>query len=624
MRMPVESSPPTQADLDALFARARRVRIVEGGAAGGRPLGRRVLATLAGDELAALRAALRIVEDGPRFQCMCHGDLAIDVRGRLLRIGVLSYHHGQSIRLEGAGSDVDLVDGPALLRLLASRGVGAPLAAHEAGVAADEERSRAAAQWRAAAPAGLRERLDALESGPMGLPRHEHDPAFDDAVAVLRAAGTSDRALAAALMRWLGGRDGSPWSGHPACEQVPLVLLRRLAPAEVLTVIDAVDDEAGLLGAARLLAEHEVVSFRKRMVAAVPLSRFDAFERRLERTAMDREALEDARARLQRARGIATGVHARRSRQAAELARERDRALACVAVSEDGPFGDLATDGERLVALDVYTVVEVEVDNGTLTPLHTYTGSPFTTLVGGDGALFVLRSNEGRLERLEPGAAPTVVAEGLPRPLHPVAYGGVVCMVCAPFEDHEHPSGIRTSRQRTALARLEPDGSVATVLPVERGVAALAADATHLYFASTDLEGKGVIERVARHGGAAQRLVAVGACGHALARPRLVVDAEHLVYADGPAVCRVPVAGGRAQTLAKLAGPVGALTVVDGGVVAIVGGMSDAAWHVERIGWDGARHRVGSLPRAPYHRVVLVTRRGQAFFVLDDRLYRVR
>jgi hypothetical protein len=171
---------------------------------------------------------------------------------------------------------------------------------------------------------------------------------------------------------------------------------------------------------------------------------------------------------------------------------------------------------------------------------------------------------------------------------------------------------------------MEPDGSPATIVPVERGVASLAADDTHLYFSSTDLEGKGVIERVARCGGEVQRLVDVKANGHALARPRLVVEGEHLVYADGHAVCRVPVAGGRAQKILKLSGPVGAISPVEGGYVAIVGDMSDDEWHVERIGRAGQRSRVGTLERRPYHRLVMVTRRGQAYFAIDERLYRVR
>lgn len=626
MRLPLDDVPSlAQAEIDALLARARRVRIVEGGAARGRPLGRRVLATLAGPELDALRAALRIVENGRRFHCMCHGDLAIDVRGRFWRLGVLSYHHGQSIRLEGARSDADLEDGPALLRLLAARGVGEPLAAYEAGVVAAEERESEAARWQAGAPAGLRELLNSLYSGPMGLPRHEHDAAFDEAVSALRAGGTGDAALAAELLAWLGSANASPWSGYPSYEEIPLVLLRRLAPAEVLAAIAAVDDEAGLLGAARFIADHEVVSFRKRMVAAVPLPRFDDFARRLDRTAMNREGLEDARARLRWARDVAAEAGERKARRTAELERERARELACVAVSEDGPFGDLATDGERLVALDVYTVVEIDVDTGELVPLHTYTGSPFTELVVTGGAVLALRNNEGRLERIERGAAPQVMAERLPRPMRPLACGGVVCMVSAPFEGFEHDNGIRYSRQRTSIVHLEQEGRASTVLPVERGVAALAADATHLYFASTDLDGKGVIERVPRSGGAPQRLVQVKANGHALARPQIVVDGGCLLYADGPAVCRVPVTGGRSQTLARLSGPVGALAAVETGVVAIVGGSSDHEWHVERIDRNGgAPRRVGTLPRQPYHRLVLVTRRGQAFFVLDDRLYRVR
>lgn len=632
MRVPLAGVPSlAQSELDALLGRARRVRIVEGGAARGKPLGRRVLATFEGTELERLREALRIVEGGPPFHCMCHGDLAIDVRGRWLRLGVVSYHHGTSIRIEGAGSDADLVDGPALLRLLAARGVGEPLVRYEAGVVAEVQHATAAVRWREAAPAMLRERLESLDAGGMGLPRHEHDPAFDETIAALRAGGPDDVMLAIALLAWLGSNNSSLWSGYPAYEATALVLLRRLSPTAVLAAIERVDDDAGLLGAARLVADHELVSFRKRMVAAVSPARFEAFAHRLERTTMDHEGLEDARARLRAARAVAAASRERKAMLATERIREAERELACVAVSEDGPFGDLVTDGERLVALDVLTVVEVDVDTGELAPLHTYTGSPFTELLLVDGVLYVVRNNEGRLERIDrsPGGEgveePRLVAEGLPRPMRPVACGGVVCMVSAPFEEYPGDNGIRYSRQRTSLVCIEADASLGTIAPVARGVAALAADGMHLYFSSTDLEGKGVIERVSRRGDAVQRLVEVKANGHTLARPRLIVDGEHLVYADGHAVCRVPTAGGRAQTLAQLTGPVGAITRVDAGFVAIVGGMSDEEWHVERLGRDGGDpRRVGTLPRRPYHRLVLVTRRGQAFFVLDDRLYRVR
>jgi hypothetical protein len=102
------------------------------------------------------------------------------------------------------------------------------------------------------------------------------------------------------------------------------------------------------------------------------------------------------------------------------------------------------------------------------------------------------------------------------------------------------------------------------------------------------------------------------------------VDGEHLVYVDGASVCRVSIAGGKAQVVAKISKPVAAITPVDGGYVVIVGDSSDEEWHVERLGRDGERSRVGSLQRRPYHRLAMVTRRGQAFFTLDDRLYRVR
>src|SRR5688500_16919274 len=104
---------PTNGSLDALFAKARsgRVVTVHGGA---------VLAEVAKAELGSIREMLRIVEGGGQFHCMCRGDLAIELEGRLLSAGSVSYHHGRSLRVESWCSDAMLADGPALLRWLAA------------------------------------------------------------------------------------------------------------------------------------------------------------------------------------------------------------------------------------------------------------------------------------------------------------------------------------------------------------------------------------------------------------------------------------------------------------------------------------------------------------------------
>ncbi|WP_437680296.1 hypothetical protein [Sorangium sp. So ce131] len=612
--------PLLQSDVDALFERARSARVIEGGAARGKPMGGAVLATFGAEELPALREALRIVEDGPPFHCGCHGDLAIELRGLLLRVGVLSYHHGKSVRLEGAFSDAALVDGPALLRLLAARGVTEPLARHEAGerdlARMHTERDR----WMEAAPEALRERLLSLEGGPLGLPPSEGNVVFDAGIAALRASGDDDRAIASRLFAWLG-TSTSPWSGYPAYEHAPLVLLQRLSSEAVLAALLAARDDDTLLGAARYAADHQVVSFRKRFVREIPEETFVRFEERLARVPMTPDGLADAKARLAAARTVAASVRGR----AAELAAQRGRALACVALSDDGPFGALVTDGQTLAAVDVYTVVRIDPERGSLAPLTTYEGSPFTDLVFVDGALLAVRGNEGRVDHIAlDGGGRSVVASELARPLDPVDSGGVLCFVSAPFEDRI-VNGVRSSVQRTSLVRLGKSAGVEVIAPVEAGVAALAADATHLYYATTNLEREGALFRVARAGGRPSMLTKVGRLGHATAQPALVIAGEHAVFADGRDLRRVPVGGGQAVTLHRTDAPIGALAVVSDGIVVILGDMSDGSWDVVHLPSKGGKPRkLGALQRRPYDRLRMVSRGGEAFFTLDDRLYRAR
>lgn len=612
-------APPAQAELDRLFGDAREARVIEGGARGGRPLGRKVLARFGAEELPVLRDALRVIEGGPPFRCMCHGDLAIELRGRLLRVGVLSYHHGRSLRVEGAASDSELVDGPALLRLLAARGVQAPLARHQADQLEGERLVTAHASWNDSAPAVLRELLPALTAGPMGLPPHESAPVFDSAITALRSAESDDRVSATRLLAWLG-TSASPWSGYPSHEGVPLVLLRRLDAAQVLAALLGVEGDNAVLGAARFVSDHQIVSFRKRLLRAIPDERFAVLEDRLGRVVMSAAELDDARARLAAARAIGAAARDR----ASELLAQRDRELACAAISEDGPFDSLVSDGHTLAALDVYTVVRIDPERGTLEPLTTYEGSPFTDLVFSRGELLAVRGNEERIDRVPlDGGARSVRVERIARPLHPVDAGGVPCCISAPFEQRDE-NNTRYSVQRTSLVRIE-GSQVVPIVAVEGGAACLAADATHLYFATTDLDRKGVLRRIAREGGEPAELVRVTSLGHAMAMPALVIAGEHAIFADGSRLCRVPVGGGRVETLHEAGAAIGAIAVVPGGFVLITGGMSDESWEVLRI-TAGSRQprRLGALLRRPFHRLRLVVYAGEAFFTLDDRLYRVR
>lgn len=62
------ASQPTQASLDAMLDRTTRIRVIDGGMEGDKPMGRTVLAEVADPEgLATLRDCLRIIEDPNTF-----------------------------------------------------------------------------------------------------------------------------------------------------------------------------------------------------------------------------------------------------------------------------------------------------------------------------------------------------------------------------------------------------------------------------------------------------------------------------------------------------------------------------------------------------------------------------
>lgn len=609
---------PRTSDLHALFARSTRARVLVGGAVGGKALGKEVLAAFGPDELPALRDSLGVVDEGPPFHCMCRGDFAIELRGRFFRVATLSYHHGRSIRLDDRHWDADLVDGPAFLRLLAAKGVTWPLERYEeavrAGIRADEARARSAL----VTPEPLRALLPRLERGPMGLPPVDADPVFDEAVAALRATGEDDRRLAARLLAWLGTND-SPWSGHPAEENIPLVLLRRLDEDAVLAALLAAEDDASLLGAARLAADFQMVSFRKRFVGRIPDERFDAFAVRLERVPMLPYEKDDARSRLERARRVAGEARARPGRKV-----DATSELACVATSEDGPFASLATDGTTLAAVDVYRVVRVEPDTGVLTPLTTYQGSAFTSLRFSGGELYAMRGNDGRLDRIAlDGSGRGVAAEGLERPLDPIDAGGTLVWVSAPFENRASNGGV-VSVERTSIVALGAGGTVETWAPVEPGVATLASDGAHVYFLTTETLGRHVLVRIPRCGGPIEKVAAVDAVGDPMGRPWIAEGGDAMLFAGGTKLLRIPKAGGRVTALHTLDRRIVALATLPDALVVVAGDGSDDRWDVLRLRTGERPRKLGTLSRAPYHRLVMVSARDSVFFTLDDRLYRVR
>jgi hypothetical protein len=124
---------PSQRSLDAMLGRVTRVRMLDGGVSGDRPLGKDVLLDVADSEsIAALRDCLAIVEDKSTFgHCMCLGDYALQFYAGRRRAATIGLHHGRSIRWSAWKHDALLRDGLRLLAWLADQGAAAPLEAYE-------------------------------------------------------------------------------------------------------------------------------------------------------------------------------------------------------------------------------------------------------------------------------------------------------------------------------------------------------------------------------------------------------------------------------------------------------------------------------------------------------------
>ena len=614
---PGNLQPPSQRVLDDLFEKAHAARIWLGGAAAGKPLGNQQIIELSAADLPLLRDALRLVPDSEPLFCHCRGDLAIELRGRFLKLAVLSYHHAHSLRLEGDYADAQLADGPALLHLLASRGIPQFLDMHKAGQLAAQRAKTVRDAWTEAAPAVLKDKLTPLEVGPMGLPPHESSTVFDDAVGTLRSSGQTDSQIATALLTWLGSAN-SPWSGFPGYEMVPLALLRRLPHDPVREAILSAKTESTLLGAARFVSDHEVVSFRKRFVRSIPVERFDQFQQRLAHVPLASNDMDDAKARLQRARQVA------QTQPKTQPTADDQAPFSCVAESEDGPFGSLATNGSVLCAVDVFSVVRIDLQKGQLTQLTSYAGSPFTDLVMVQERLFAVRPNESRIDEVFlDGSGRREFAVDVARPLQPLAAQGTICFVSAPFEQREQ-NGVRTSVQRTALCKIA-EGRAVILSPIPDAISALAADETGLYFACTNLDRKGTLFRIDSRGGTPTELTKVKSLGDAMATPNMVVLDQFLIYADGNRLMRIPTSGGRPEVLCKAREDISALTVVSDGIVFFTGDQFGPKWNISKVArTGGAAHPIATLSRLPYHRIKLVSAKDAAYFSLEEKIYRVR
>jgi hypothetical protein len=259
----------TEKALDDVLQTARRVRVTEGGAYGGRPLGGVVLVDERDDAaLLALRHALA-VERTTDGMCMCLGDLAFeffDADGR--RTAVVGFHHAHSLRWPGWSGDALLADGVRVLHWLADRGADGPLEREEARHRDRVEAQVAQQRWLAAVPAAVRDLGDAI----VATSRTGHAP--DDLLDLLRQrlseAYPDPVERAGALLAWFGSGTGR-CSGFPVHEGLPGLLLAEMPIADIVGALQRLNaDTRQDEGAIRHLSGWKSRKHQARDIARVP------------------------------------------------------------------------------------------------------------------------------------------------------------------------------------------------------------------------------------------------------------------------------------------------------------------------------------------------------------------
>lgn len=238
-----EAPDPAQGDLDALFARVRRLRVVDVDPDDGDGVR---LDTGEPAALGALRDRLAIVEDPDTFgRCMCMGGPALELWDDSGVVAKITLHHGRSIRWDAWRWDATLRDGEALCRWLSERGVPEPLGEFVEADRLEAKATRDLERWRAAMPACLAPHEEAMLAFDVDLA-----PLATELVRALPGSVERIRALFA----WFG-RGAGPWSGFPSYESVPESLLLEYPTGELIEALrSGTNDGATLEGAARLFA----------------------------------------------------------------------------------------------------------------------------------------------------------------------------------------------------------------------------------------------------------------------------------------------------------------------------------------------------------------------------------
>lgn len=240
----ISSDIPNQRQLDQFLSRVDRIRVIDGGVADGEVLGTDVLLDVHGrDHAQALSGALRISEDPGGFgRCMCLGDPGLELFEGSQRLATLGHHHGLAIRWHGWKSDARLLAADPILDWFSARGVHGPRAEFDEAAATSQRAKAQATRWVDAMPRSLRQYWPERHDCPTSA-----DP---EMAAALASEFPESVTRARVLLEWLGHGSGL-WSGHPAYESVPELLLL-LLPLDVLLASAETARGPGIEGAARL------------------------------------------------------------------------------------------------------------------------------------------------------------------------------------------------------------------------------------------------------------------------------------------------------------------------------------------------------------------------------------
>lgn len=610
---------PSQASLDTLFARATRVRVLQCGAADGIPLGGPVLVDASGEDVARIREHLRIVEGGQGFHCMCLGDLAIELLAgdspyREERLTTLGFHHASSLRHPSWSSDAMLVDGPALVRWLATQGATGPLRAYAQDLERARLADRARREWLQAAPPCFR---DLSPDDPVAMLPNADDPALDASEARLRATYANAADATHALLSWFGSGAG-PWSGYPAYEGLAENLLHRLGLDVAREVaLSHASAPAVMRGAARLFSSWNLVAHRKSAVGDVPVSLWDAL-----RPFVRSMGIADNTARFEHAVAIAAEVRRLRARGAPKGA---GKGLTTAAVSRNGALAGLLSDGRTLFSGEANDIVAFAGLEGR--PIFRGTDPYFEMAGPVSDMIMVAHINGGTVGKvLTEGSDLVVMVRDQPRPLNVVVFPGTVAWLNAA----QVPDPVRGAPyvvQQTSVMLLEAPAP--RVVRAASTAFSLAIDDERLYWCETAASWE-IWCFAYRRDDPPRRLAVMGERPSMPSWfPKLRVNAKHVVWADpdARAIVAIPKRPGveeaRPFVLTKTQHSPAHLVVDDHDAFVLSGHPEKRAWHVEHARVDGPASKssvVGSYERQLWDRPGMVIDGRGLFFTTNDRV----